>query len=69
MTTITLTPELEEVLAEQARQQAVSVEEFVLNTLRLKFLPFSLHSDTGDSLSEWEQEIHSAAEQIRPDFN
>ncbi len=64
MTTVTLTPELENVIAEMARERGLTAEAVVLETLREKFLPVSQAADAGDALSEWEQMMQAAAAQI-----
>ena len=63
MTTITLTPDLEEVVAEQARKQATTPETLVLETLRERFaLP--LFQSKLESLDEWERLLRAAAVEV-----
>ena len=64
MTTVTLTPELEDAITKAARGRGVSAEAVVLETLREKFLPVAQTIDTADALSEWEQMMQTAAAQI-----
>lgn len=60
MTTITLPPELEEAVAQQARLRGVSPEALVLDALREKFLPVPPTEKGGDSLGEWERLLGAA---------
>ena len=63
--TITLTPELEQAVAEDARQRGIAPEDAALTALHERFLPVSpVAADTGDALSEWEQMMQDAAAQI-----
>ena len=64
MMTITLTPELEQAVAEDARKRGIAPEDAAMNALRERFLPVSPAADTGDALSEWEQMMRDAAAQI-----
>ncbi len=48
--TIALTPDIEDALAEQARRQGTTPEQFVLNTLREKLAPVMLDTPR----DEWE---------------
>jgi len=61
MTTITLTPELEHRLGEEARTRGITPEEVALTALRERFLPEMPFSGGDDTLSEWEREISAAA--------
>ncbi len=61
MTTITLTPELEGAVAEEAQKRGITAAEVVLDALQKKFLPDVPFSHTEDTLDEWELEISAAA--------
>ncbi len=62
--TITLTPELESAVAEEAQKRGLTLQEIVLDTLQNKFLPGMLFGHTEDTLDEWELEISAAALQV-----
>jgi hypothetical protein len=51
---ITLGPELEAALTEQARRQGISPEDLALNTLRDRFLA---PARTDESRDEWERRL------------
>jgi hypothetical protein len=55
---VTLTPQLEAVLSEQARQRGVAPEVLVLDALRERFLPASAPLEPRD---EWERRLLEAA--------
>ena len=59
--TITLTPDLEGVIAEEAKKRKVTSEELIVDTLCAKFLPEVLFAAGTDPLDEWELEISAAA--------
>ncbi|MGI4791792.1 MAG: hypothetical protein ACRYFS_23465 [Janthinobacterium lividum] len=61
MTTITLTPDLEEAISAQARKQATTPEQVVLEILREKFLPLLEQINETDTLSDWERQMQDAA--------
>jgi hypothetical protein len=54
---ITLTPELEAALTEQARQRGVTPESLALDALRERFLP----ADALQPRDEWERGLLEAA--------
>jgi hypothetical protein len=62
--TITLTPELQQAIGEDARKRGVTAEEVALTALRERFLPEMPFGGTEDNLSEWELEISAAAAQV-----
>ncbi len=62
--TVTLTADLEQAVAEDARKRGIAPEDAALNALREKFLPVLPSVDAGDALSEWEQMMQDAAAQI-----
>ena len=51
---VTLTPQLEAVLSEQARQRGVAPEALALDALRERFLPVSAPLEPRD---EWERRL------------
>lgn len=55
MTTITLTPEIEEPLAEEARRQGTTPELLALDSLRARFVPLSTLASEGDTLFDFLQ--------------
>lgn len=55
---ITLTPQLEAVLSEQARQRGIAPEALALDALRKQFLPAS---DPMEPRDEWERRLLEAA--------
>ena len=59
--TITLTPELEQAIAEEAAKRDVTSEKLIEDTLCAKFLPEVLFAAGSDPLDEWELEISAAA--------
>jgi len=61
MTTITLTPELEEVVAEQARKRETTPQAVVLDTLREKFRSAAMPADEWASRDDWERRLRAAA--------
>lgn len=65
MTTITLTPDLEEAVARQAQRQATTPESLVLDTLREKFGAnghFQMRTEgTSEAQDEWERRLRAAA--------
>lgn len=62
--TVTLTPELECAVAEEAQKRGTTAAEVVLDTLQKKFLPEVPFGHTEDMLDEWELEISAAAAQV-----
>ena len=62
--TITLMPELEQALGEEARKRGITPEEAALTALRERFLPQVPFGHTEDTLDEWELEISAAALQV-----
>ena len=56
--TITLTPQLEAVLSEQARRRGTDPEVLALDALRERFLPDSAVLEPRD---EWERQLFGAA--------
>lgn len=64
MMTITLTPELERAVAEEAQKRGTTAAEVILDTLQKRFLPEVPFGGTADTLSEWELEISAAALQV-----
>ena len=64
MMTVTLTEELEQAVAEDARKRGITAEEAALTALRERFLPEMPFGGTEDNLSEWELEISAAALQV-----
>lgn len=61
---ITLTPELERAVAEEAQKRGLTPAEVVVDTLRERFLPKAPFGHTEDTLDEWELEISAAAVQV-----
>ncbi len=59
--TVTLTPELERAVAEEAEKRGITAAEVVSDALQKKFLPEALFGHTEDTLDEWELEISAAA--------
>ncbi len=59
--TVTLTPELEQAVAQDARKRGVAPEDAALTALRERFLPEMPFGGAVDNLSEWELEISAAA--------
>ena len=59
--TVTLTPELEWAIGEDARKRGITAEAAALTALRERFLPEVLFGHTEDTLDEWELEISAAA--------
>ena len=59
--TLTLTPELEQAIADEAAKRDVTPQELIEDTLCAKFLPEKMFAAGGDTLNEWELEISSAA--------
>ncbi len=55
---ITLTPQLEAVLSEQAQRRGVAPEVLALDALRERFLP---ESDAMEPRDEWERQLFGAA--------
>ena len=64
MTTVTLTPELEQVIVGMAQERGLSAEAVVLETLGKHFLPAPQSMAAEDTLDEWEQMMQDAAAQI-----
>lgn len=64
MTTVTLTPELEQAVGAAARERGLAAEAVVLDALREKFLPVAPSVEAEDALGEWEQMMQAAAAQI-----
>ncbi len=64
MTTVTLTPEMEQAVEEAARERGLTAEAVVLETLRERFLPVVESVAAEDTLDEWEQMMQDAAAQI-----
>ena len=64
MTTVTLTPDLEQAVTQQARLRGITPEAAVLEALRDRFLPPEAADDSLDSLSEWERLVSAADDQI-----
>ena len=62
--TITLTPELEHAVAEEAQKCGLTAVEVVMDTLQKKFFPQVPFGHTEDTLDEWELEISAAAVQV-----
>jgi hypothetical protein len=58
MMVVTLTPQLEAVLSEQARRRGVAPEVLALDALRERFLP---ESDAMEPRDEWERQLFGAA--------
>ena len=62
--TITLTPELELALMEEAKKRAVTPAELIVDTLCAKFLPEVLFAAGNSTLDDWELEIRAAASAV-----
>jgi len=64
MAPITLTPDLEQAVTQQARLRGITPEAAVLEALRDRFLPAKTADDSLDSLSEWERLVSAAEDHV-----